>query len=131
MFVHRIRAAVFAALALAVTTAVSTHASVTLASRTTYLTFSKPVALPGVMLRPGTYIFELPEPDTSLDIVRVLSRDRKTVYFTAFTRMIERPAEMPASQLVSFQEVAPDAPMPITVWWSDPLTGRQFVYADR
>jgi hypothetical protein len=127
---HRARTAVFTALVLGLTAAASMHASVE-SSRTKYLTFSKPVALPGVTLRSGTYIFEVPDADAAYDIVRVLSRDRKTVYFTAFTRSIDRPASMPDTELVSFREAAPDAPAPITVWWSDPLMGRQFIYAAR
>jgi len=99
-------------------------------SRTQYLTFSTPVALPGVTLLSGTYIFELPSPQISPDVVRVLSRDRKTVLFTAFTKPIGRPAEVPLNRLVSLQEVTPDRPTPIAVWWSDERTGRQFVYEE-
>jgi hypothetical protein len=99
-------------------------------SRTQYLTFSKPVALPGVTLLSGTYIFELPSPEISPDVVRVLSRDRKTVLFTAFTRSISRPAGVPLNEFVSLQEVTPDRPMPIAVWWSDEKTGRQFIYGE-
>jgi hypothetical protein len=94
---------------------------------TQYLTFGQPVALPGVELRAGTYIFEMPSRDASPDIVRVMSRDRKTVYFTAFTQAVDRPATMPMTQLVSTREVAKGAPAPIVVWWSDARTGRQFI----
>ena len=97
-------------------------------SRTQYLTFSKPVALPGVTLKSGTYIFEVASPDSSPDIVRVMSRDRRTVLFTAFTRSIPRPATVPLDELVSLREVAPDQPIPIAVWWSSEQAGRQFIY---
>jgi hypothetical protein len=96
--------------------------------RTQYLTFGQPVMLPGVALRAGTYIFEMPSPSASPDIVRVMSRDRKTVYFTAFTRSVDRPSEMPVTQLISTREVAKGQPAPIAVWWSDARTGRQFIY---
>ena len=96
--------------------------------KTQYLTFGQPVALPGVELRPGTYIFEMPSRESSPDIVRVMSRDRKTVYFTAFTREIDRPSTMPMTQFVTTREVAKDVPVPIAVWWSDARTGRQFIY---
>jgi hypothetical protein len=98
------------------------------ARRTQYLTFNAPVALPGVTLHAGTYIFEVPEPDIAPDIVRVTSRDRKTVFLTAFTRSIDRPTSAPLTTFVSLREVAPNQPVPITVWWSDVRTGRQFVY---
>jgi hypothetical protein len=99
-------------------------------SRTQYLTFSKPVALPGVSLTSGTYIFELADPDAAHDVVRVLSRDRKTVFLTAFTTPIDRPANIPLSQYVSLREVTPGQAIPITVWWSDVRTGRQFIYTE-
>ena len=96
--------------------------------KTQYLTFGQTVALPGVELRAGTYIFEMPSPDASPDIVRVMSRDSKTVYFTAFTRQIDRPKTTPMTQFVTTREVARDVPVPIAVWWSDARTGRQFIY---
>src|SRR5580765_3013591 len=94
------------------------------ANRTQYLTFSAPVALPGVTLHSGTYIFEVPEPDSAPDIVRVTSRDRKIVFLTAFTRSVDRPSSVPLTQLVSLREVTPIQPIPIAVWWSDARTGR-------
>src|SRR4030095_1727543 len=59
--------------------------------QTTYLTFSRRVMLRGVALSSGTYTFEIANPDTSADIVRVSSRDGSLVYFMGFTRAIARP----------------------------------------
>ncbi len=124
----KLRLTALAAIALGLATATPMHADIE-SSRMQYLTFSKPVALPGVTLHSGTYIFEMPAPDSSHDIVRVMSRDRKIVYLTAYTRQIDRPSTMPLTQFVSLREVAPTEPMPIAVWWSDARTGRQFIYA--
>ncbi len=93
-----------------------------------HLTFSRPVALPGVVLASGTYIFEMPDPVGAPDVVRVLSRDRKTVYFSAFTYEVSRPANLPREQLVSFAESAADRAVPIAIWWSEGSVGRQFMY---
>jgi hypothetical protein len=98
------------------------------AHHTEYLTFSRPVGLPGVTLGSGTYIFELADPDGGHDLVRVLSRDRKTLYLTAYTYPVSRPEVVPGTRFVSFRESAPDGPLPIAVWWSDGLAGREFVY---
>jgi hypothetical protein len=98
------------------------------ANRLQYLTFSVPVALPGVTLHSGTYIFEVPDPDVAPDIVRVTSRDRRIVFLTAFTRSVDRPASVPPTQFVSLREATPNQPIPVAVWWSDARTGRQFVY---
>jgi hypothetical protein len=97
--------------------------------RLTYVRFNRPVALPGVALGAGTYIFELPDPIGAFDVVRVSSQDRRVVYLTAFTRIVERPAGMNASQPVSFGEAPARAPQPITTWWlPNESTGRQFIY---
>src|ERR1700730_836824 len=54
-------------------------------NQTTVLTFNRSVALPGVTLSAGTYIFELVDPGMSLDLVRVSSLGRSKIYLTAFT----------------------------------------------
>ena len=98
-------------------------------ARTTYLTFSQPVSLPGVALGSGTYTFEIANPDTSADVVRVTSRDRSVVYFLGFTKAITRPNGMRGDQNVSLGESAAGIPPPITTWWlQNESTGRQFMY---
>jgi hypothetical protein len=127
MLANKLRVAAVAIAVIASAAVAGAYAGIE-SSRMQYLTFSKPVALPGVTLQSGTYIFELASPEISPDIVRVLSRDRKTVLFTAFTRSVDRPAGVPLDELVSLREVAPDQPIPIAVWWCDARTGRQFLY---
>ena len=119
--------ALLAATLVTVTTAISIHAGVSENHRM-LLTFSRPVALPGVALASGTYIFEMPDPVGADGVVRVLSRDRKIVYLTAFTYAVYRPDNTPRDQVVSFGESAPDRPMPIAIWWSDGSVGRKFIY---
>ncbi len=119
---------VLALAALGLATSASLQAGIG-AEHTAYLTFSRPIGLPGVTLGSGTYIFELANPDGAHDLVRVFSRDRKTLYLTAYTHPVSRPEVVPGTQFVSFREAAPDGPLPIAVWWSDGLAGRQFVYA--
>ena len=97
--------------------------------RTTYFTFNKAVELPGVSLSAGTYVFELPDPDHSWDIVRVMSRDRKQVYLTAFTKLIERPANRRLEAAIVFGEASAANPPRIKAWYpQDDRTGRQFIY---
>lgn len=105
-------------------------AATTTSSRTTYLTFSKPVRLPGVALGAGTYIFELAAPMSAGGIVRVLSSDRKRAYFMGFTHSVRRPHGLRADALVSFGESAANVAPPITVWWpTGEGEGRSFIYA--
>jgi hypothetical protein len=98
-------------------------------NKTMRVTFSQPVRLPGVGLGAGTYIFEVPDPERSWDVVQVLSGDRSRVYFMGFTRIIERPSSLSRRQVVSFGEAAAGTSPPVTVWYPDnESTGRQFVY---
>jgi hypothetical protein len=97
-------------------------------AKTTYLTFSHPVTLPGVALSSGTYIFEIANPDTSANVVRVMSRDRSIAYFQGFTHAVPRPRNVRGD--VSLGESAAGVAPPITAWWpQNESTGRQFVYA--
>src|SRR5262245_28411985 len=96
---------------------ISPARSVSDADKKMYVTFNRPVALPGLALGSGTYIFELPDPVGAWDFVRVSSQDRRIVYLTVFTRLIERPAGMDPSQPVSVGEAPANNPQPITAWW--------------
>jgi hypothetical protein len=97
--------------------------------KTAYLTFSHPLSLPGVALGSGTYLFEIANPDSGADVVRVMSRDRSIAYFMGFTQAVTRPHTLPRGQMVSLGESAAGIAAPITVWWPEnDSTGRQFVY---
>src|SRR5262252_699001 len=99
MFSRKSFVVFLAATFVTLATTTSIHAGVT-DNRTAFLTFNRPVALPGVALGSGTYIFEMVNPTVSFGVVRVLSRDRKIVYLTAFTNEVSRPHNMPRDQHV-------------------------------
>jgi hypothetical protein len=130
MFSRKLLATAFALVAFGLTAAVSIGAS-TNAKHTMYLTFNRPVSLPGVTLGSGTYIFETPDPNSDHDLVRVLSRDRSIVILTAFTHAVERPAGLKRDQAISFAEAPADSPQPIAVWWPTDSVGRKFIYPNR
>jgi hypothetical protein len=117
----------FGALVLGLVLTVPMHGS-EISLRTNYLTFSGPVALPGVTLGPGTYIFERAVA-TEPDIVVVRNTDRSKVYFLAFTERVERPAGMSHTSTVTLGEARPGTPVPITAWYPpDSRSGHRFVY---
>ena len=123
---RRLLVAAFGAAILAVTATASIKAT-EIAEKTTYLTFSRSVALPGVELSAGTYIFELVLPATNSNIVRVLSRDRSRVYLTAFTMMVRKPHNL--KDMVTFGEAQRGMAPPITAWYPpEDGSGRQFIY---
>ena len=99
------------------------------AQRTTYFTFNRPVSLPGVALGSGTYTFEIVNPDTTADVVRVTSRDGSVIYFMGHTRPVARPRGLKFDERVSIGESAAGVAPPITAWYplNEP-TGHQFVY---
>jgi hypothetical protein len=124
---------VWAAVGVAVfALALGQHVAAGTIERTTYLTFSQPVQLPGVALGAGTYVFELANPMSAAGVVRVLSRDRRTAYFMGFTNAAERPRGMRHDALVSLGESAAGVAPRITAWWPiGETTGHQCIYPAR
>ena len=100
-------------------------------THTNYITFSRGVALPGVELAAGTYIFETPTNAMSNAIVRVSSRDRKKVYLTAFTRQVNRPNTDKGKLLITLGEAAPGSAPPVSTWFPiGESVGHQFIYGE-
>jgi hypothetical protein len=95
--------------------------------RRTFFTFSAPVAVPGVTLAPGKYLFRLAD-TTSRSVVQVLSADGNRPYATFFAVRAERPTP-PEKPEVTFMETAAGTPLPIKAWWyPGERTGYEFVY---
>jgi len=89
--------------------------------------FSGPVALPGVTLGAGRYVFERPSDDVT--VVRVMSSDEKQVYLLAFTRLVDRPANLPMTAQIVLGESARGAAPPIKAWYPEGRAqGHQFIY---
>jgi hypothetical protein len=98
-------------------------------SNVNHLSFNRPVALPGVTLVPGTYTFEIVNPTVSTDIVRVSDKTSRRVYFTGFTRRVDRPQNLLKGQLVTLGESIDGAPPRIQAWYPMHSSGgRQFLY---
>lgn len=129
MFSRKRLVTALAAVTLGLATAVSIGASVT-DKHTMYLTFNRPVSLPGVSLGSGTYIFELLD-HSHHNVVRVFSRDRRINHFTGLTRSVDRPPDLKGDQVISFAEASPSLPQPIAVWWPEAAPGRQFIYSTK
>jgi hypothetical protein len=97
---------------------------------TNHLTFSGPVALPGIALGTGTYVFERAEADPR--VVHVFSGDRSRLYFTGFTRAVARPAGLGRNRIVTFAETRRGVPPRIAAWYPvGASTGYQFLYSSK
>src|SRR5687768_10382080 len=110
--VNRKRA--IAVLAAVLMTAAGVSSATALSSsRVNHVTFSGTVALPGVVLPGGTYIFEAMAGGGGRgQIVRVSSRAGRH-YFMAFTRAVERPATIRPDQVITLGEAPAGAARPI------------------
>jgi hypothetical protein len=124
-----LKVAAIGALFVGLVVAASTTAWSNVDEHTNYITFSRAVALPGVELAAGTYIFETPTNAMSNSVVRVSSRDRKTVYLTAFTRDVRRPKGDQGKLLIKLGEAQAGAVPPVAVWFPiGAQTGHEFIY---
>jgi hypothetical protein len=126
MFSRKLLVTALGVVILGLATTVSTGAGVN-DNDTMYVSFNRPVALPGVSLGSGTYIFERLDMHAH-SVVRVVSRDRKIVLFTAFTNQVNRSAGQKRDQVISFAETSPNAPQRIAIWWPEDSPGREFIY---
>ena len=95
----------------------------------TYLTFNRPVALPGVTLGAGTYAFEIVNPMDGSDVVMVRDRARKQVLYSGLTNGVDRDLSASRDGAVVFGESKAEAPLPILAWFPPSTShGRQFIY---
>jgi hypothetical protein len=95
-----------------------------------YLTFSAPVQVPGVMLNAGTYRFHLTNPDTSRNVLQVLSNDGAIVY-AMFHTMPDSRTTVTENPVVSFRETPVGVPRAIrSIFYGGEHRGYEFVYPD-
>jgi len=93
-----------------------------------YMTFSKPVQVPGVTLGAGTYRFRLANPDTSRNVFQVLSRDGKTV-FAMFHTIPDMRMSVTSEATVSFRETPAGVPPAVrSLFYGGEHRGYEFVY---
>ena len=94
----------------------------------TLFTFSGPVALPGVTLPAGQYLFRLADPTSNPRIVQVLNADGKNPFGLFFTIPAER-VEAPSTPEVRFMETASGNPQAIRTWWyPGERSGYEFIF---
>ena len=123
---HRTLAAA-AAVVLAI--AAGTPSSAASVNHINHLTFSAPMALPGVTLAPGAYTFQIVNPESGLRVVSVSSRDRSRHHFLGLTRAVRRPSDLDRNAVVRLGEARAGEPMPILAWYPIGSShGLEFIY---
>jgi len=119
-----IRKSLLAIAILGVLVAASAYA---LTNDTNHVTFSGPIALPGVTLPAGTYTFRTPS-DFDKNIVQVMDRGETKSYYMGITRPVSRPRG--GTQLVvTLGEASARQVPPVQAWF--PLgqrDGHAFIY---
>ena len=99
-------------------------------TRLSYLTFSSPVALPGVTLRPGTYAFEIADMNGSANVVLVRNRTRTEAFYMGLTNPVDRPGQIGRHGAVTLGEGVHGAARPIVVWYPpESAAGHAFIYS--
>lgn len=95
----------------------------------TYFTFNQPVALPGVTLPAGTYMFRIANPETSRNVIQVANREGTESYAMLNTVQASRP-DAPKDSEIRFLETAAGAPAAVgTYWYMGERTGYEFMYS--
>ena len=93
-----------------------------------YLTFSAPVQIPGVTLSAGTYRFHLTNPETSRNVLQVLSHDGSIVY-AMFHTVPDRRISLTEDPAVTFRETPADVPPAVrSLFYGGEYRGYEFVY---
>jgi len=93
-----------------------------------YLTFTGPVQVPGVTLNAGTYRFHLTNPDTSRNVLQVMSHDGAIVY-AMFHTMPDGRTKVTEDPTVSYRETPAGVPPAIkSIFYGGEHRGYEFVY---
>jgi len=95
----------------------------------TYFTFSQSVALPGVTLPAGTYMFRLADETTTRKVIQVTNREGTQSFAMLHTIPVYRP-DAPRDPEVRFMETAAGAPIAVRAYWlGGERTGYGFIYS--
>ena len=95
------------------------------------LTFTGPVQVPGATLAAGTYRFRLANPESSRNIVQVLSHDGSSVYAMFYT-MPDVRTEVTDDAVVTFKETPAGVPPVVrSLFYGDEHTGYEFLYTGK
>jgi hypothetical protein len=97
----------------------------------TYFTFNQSVALPGVTLPAGTYMFRLADPDTTRRVIQVSDKQGTESYALLLTMPAYR-ADASRDSEVRFLETPAAAPRALSAWWyAGERTGYEFIYSKK
>jgi len=121
----------------ALTTVLSTGARADMYDRTTTVTFSAPVEIPGAHLKgysvlpAGTYVFKLMDSTTNRHIVQIFTRDQKKCLATIMAIPNTR-LKRSDKTMITFRERPNGEPEALRAWfYPDAQWGDEFVYGKK
>jgi hypothetical protein len=98
-------------------------------NRATYFTFRTSVTLPGAVLPPGEYVFEIANPNGGADVVVVRNKERSKLHVLAMTRTVTRERSHKLEAAIVLGEASRSEPRRVKAWYADGDTsGREFLY---
>src|SRR5512146_3193141 len=113
---RRIQTAVAAACAVLALSAGIATAQTVPPDRTTFVTFSGPVSVPGTTLPAGTYTFKLLNSDTNRNIVQIFNREG-TKLFTTLLAVPATRREPSGAPVITFKETPSARPPAVHYWY--------------
>jgi hypothetical protein len=116
--------------AAAITIGLGASASASPVDRLTKFTFNQPIAVPGVTLPAGTYVFKLADPSTERKIVQILDADTMQSYALLQAAPRYR-SESGAAAALTLVDTGPGMPAAVHVWWPfGESMGFEFLYPE-
>jgi LPXTG-motif cell wall-anchored protein len=98
-------------------------------NKATIVTFNKPVEIPGMVLKAGTYEFKLLDSPSDRHIVQILNADGTHLYENVLAIPAYR-SEPSDKTVVTFEERAQGAPEAISTWfYPGDNSGQEFIYS--
>jgi hypothetical protein len=96
--------------------------------RSTIVTISAPVSVPGVVLPAGEYLFRLADSKTNRNIVQIYDKDRSKLFATLMAIPAQR-NEARGDSIVTFSETPANQPPALRFWYfAGEKAGNEFAY---
>ena len=96
-------------------------------NKKTIVTFNGPVEIPGRVLLPGTYTFQLLDSESDRSVVQIFDKDGKLV--ATVIAVPDYSLTPPDQPIIKFEQIAKEAPPAIRAWfYPGDSYGLEFVY---
>jgi hypothetical protein len=127
----RFKATITATAAAMVLTAGVAMAQGIVPDRSTIVTISAPVSVPGVVLPAGEYLFRLADSQANRNIVQIYNKDRSKIFATLIAIPAQR-NEPSGDSVITFRETPANQAPALRYWYfAGEKTGQEFAYPKR